>query len=226
MGRAPARRGRRPAAPTSAVDGIDCADGRIAGVTVDHHGTRETVTADHYVAAMPVEQLRPLLSPALVAAEPRLAATRRLRTRWMNGVMFYLHHDVPILAGPHDLQRLRLGADLDLPAPVLAAHRLRAAWATGHVGGVLSVDVSDWERPSRRTGKVASKCSADEIKAEVWAQLKDAPQRPARTSSSTTPTSRAPSSTRTSRSPTRARPRTPSRCSSTPPGRGPTGPTR
>ena len=33
--------------------------------------------------------------------------------------------------------------------------------------------MSDWERPSRRTGKVASKCSADEIKAEVWAQLKD-----------------------------------------------------
>src|SRR6185503_8587402 len=43
----------------------------------------------------------------------------------------------------------------------------------GQVGGVLSVDVSDWERPSRRTGKVALKCSADEIKAVVWAQLKD-----------------------------------------------------
>ena len=83
----------------SEVDGIDCAHGRIAGVTVDHHGTRETVTADHYVAAMPVEQLRPLLSHELVTAEPRLAGTRRLRTRWMNGVMFYLHHDVPILAG-------------------------------------------------------------------------------------------------------------------------------
>ena len=69
----------------SEVDGIDCAHGRIAGVTVDHHGTRETVTADHYVSAMPVEQLRPLLSHELVTAEPRLAGTRRLRTRWMNG---------------------------------------------------------------------------------------------------------------------------------------------
>jgi phytoene dehydrogenase-like protein len=48
------------------VDGIDCALGRIGGVTVDHHGTRETVTTEHYVAAMPVEQLRPLLSTELV----------------------------------------------------------------------------------------------------------------------------------------------------------------
>jgi hypothetical protein len=43
----------------------------------------------------------------------------------------------------------------------------------GNVGGLISVDVSDWERPSRRTGKVASMCSAEEIKDEVWAQLKD-----------------------------------------------------
>ena len=60
-------------ASTHAVVGIDCTGGRIAGVTVDHHGTQETVTADHYVAAMPVEQLRPLLSNALVAADPHLA---------------------------------------------------------------------------------------------------------------------------------------------------------
>ena len=64
VGRAPARRRRRPAHRRARSTGIDCAHGRIAGVTVDHHGTRETITADHYVAAMPVEQLRPLLSPS------------------------------------------------------------------------------------------------------------------------------------------------------------------
>ena len=156
----------------SEVDGIDCAHGRIAGVTVDHHGTRQTITADHYVAAMPVEQLRPLLSPALVRAEPRLKGTRRLRTRWMNGVMFYLHHDVPILAG-HTIY-----SDSDWALTSISQRQFWprtdfARLGDGQVGGVLSVDVSDWERPSRRTGKVASKCSADEIKAEVWAQLKD-----------------------------------------------------
>jgi uncharacterized protein with NAD-binding domain and iron-sulfur cluster len=121
---------------------------------------------------MPVEQLRPLLSRELVAAEPRLAATRRLRTRWMNGIMFYLHRDVPVLAG-HTIY-----SDSDWALTSISQRQFWprtdfAALGDGHVGGILSVDVSDWERPSRRTGKVASKCTADEIKAEVWAQLKD-----------------------------------------------------
>jgi uncharacterized protein with NAD-binding domain and iron-sulfur cluster len=142
-------------------------------VTVDHHGRQETVTADHYVAAMPVEQLRPLLSTELVAADPQLARMRRLRTRWMNGIMFYLHHDVPILAG-HTIY-----SDSDWALTSISQRQFWprtdfAQLGDGAVGGILSVDVSDWERPSRRTGKVASKCSADEIKAEVWAQLKDA----------------------------------------------------
>jgi uncharacterized protein with NAD-binding domain and iron-sulfur cluster len=156
----------------TAVVGIDCAHRRIAGVTVEHQGARETVTADHYVSAMPVEQLRGLVSPALAAAEPRLTAIRRLRTRWMNGIMFYLRQDVPILAG-HTIY-----SDSDWALTSISQRQFWprtdfARLGDGHVGGILSVDVSDWERPSRRTGKVASKCTAAEIKAEVWAQLKD-----------------------------------------------------
>ena len=122
-------------------------------MTVDHHGTRETVTADHYVAAMPVEQLRPLLSPELVAAEPRLAATRRLRTRWMNGVMFYLHHDVPILAGhtiysDSDWALTSISQRQFWPRTDFARARRRDTSA-----GVLSVDVSDWERPVAAHGQ-------------------------------------------------------------------------
>jgi uncharacterized protein with NAD-binding domain and iron-sulfur cluster len=156
----------------TAVVGIDCAHRRIAGVTVEHQGARETVTADHYVSAMPVEQLRGLVSPALAAAEPRLTAIRRLRTRWMNGIMFYLRQDVPILAG----HTIYSDSDWALTSISQRQFWLRTDFARlgdGHVGGILSVDVSDWERPSRRTGKVASKCTAAEIKAEAWAQLKD-----------------------------------------------------
>jgi uncharacterized protein with NAD-binding domain and iron-sulfur cluster len=128
--------------------------------------------ADHYVAALPVEQLRPLLSPALVAAEPRLARLARLRTRWMNGIMYYLLRDVPVVAG-HTIY-----TDSDW---ALTSVSQRQFWpdvnfgrlGDGTVGGILSVDISDWERPSRRLGKVASKCTAQEIETEVWAQLKD-----------------------------------------------------
>src|SRR5215218_4041188 len=122
----------------SAVVGIDCARGRIAGVTVEHEGARETITAEYYVAAMPVEQLRPLLSRELVAAEPRLAGTRRLRTRWMNGIMYYLHRDVPVLAG-HTIY-----SDSDWALTSISQRQFWprtdfAALGDGHVGGILSV---------------------------------------------------------------------------------------
>ena len=157
----------------SEVDGIDCAaradrrgDGRPPRHAPDDH--RRPLRGGHAGrAAAPAPQSR-----RWCRAEPRLKGTRRLRTRWMNGVMFYLHHDVPILAG-HTIY-----SDSDWALTSISQRQFWprtdfARLGDGHVGGVLSVDVSDWERPSRRTGKVASKCSADEIKAEVWAQLKD-----------------------------------------------------
>ena len=46
-------------------------------------------------------------------------------------------------------------------------------YGDGTVRGILSVDVSDWDTPGRRTGKVASRCSREEIRTEVWGQLVD-----------------------------------------------------
>jgi uncharacterized protein with NAD-binding domain and iron-sulfur cluster len=45
-------------------------------------------------------------------------------------------------------------------------------YGNGKVRGILSVDISDWEAPGMLYGKPANKCSAEEIKEEVWAQLK------------------------------------------------------
>jgi len=47
-----------------------------------------------------------------------------------------------------------------------------AGLGSGNVGGVLSVVISDWDAPGIVYGKPATNCTADEIKAEVWAQLK------------------------------------------------------
>jgi uncharacterized protein with NAD-binding domain and iron-sulfur cluster len=156
----------------AAVVGIDCHSGRVAGVTVEEDGSRRVITADHYVAAMPVEQLTKLLSPALVAAEPRLGRIHLLRTRWMNGIVYYLRHDVPIVAG----HTIYIDSDWALTSVSQRQFWPRTDFArigNGRVGGILSVDISDWERPARRLGKVASMCSAQEICDEVWAQLKD-----------------------------------------------------
>src|SRR5262249_39771751 len=44
----------------------------------------------------------------------------------------------------------------------------------GRLGGILSIDISDWKSPGVLYGKPAIQCSAEEIKNEVWAQLKSA----------------------------------------------------
>ena len=40
------------------------------------------------------------------------------------------------------------------------------------MGGLLSVDVSDWDAAGILVGKPATQCTADEIKNEVWRELK------------------------------------------------------
>lgn len=156
------------------VAGIGCDGHRVTGVTINTDGGTETLVADHYVAALPVERLRPLLSPALHTADPRLAALSRLVTRWMNGIMFYLKQDVPMQHG----HSLFIDSAWALTSISQAQFWRSAGFefggrGDGAVNGILSVDISDWTSPGSNH-KVAMACTAEEIKAEVWRQLVDA----------------------------------------------------
>ena len=150
------------------VEGIQIAGGRISGATVGG----QPVTADHYVAAVPVEVMRFLAGPELRAAEPRLKRLDKLVTRWMNGAMFYLDEDVPLVHG----HALYIDSEWALTSISQRQFWRGFDWAQtgdGRVEGILSVDVSDWSTPSRRLGKVAMQCTHDEVLEEVWAQLHD-----------------------------------------------------
>ena len=155
------------------VGGIDFDGTRITGVTVTRpDGGAERVRADHYIAALPVERLRTLLSPEVRLADPALAKLDRLVTRWMNGVMFYLDRDVPLVHG----HALYIDSEWALTS-ISQAQFWRGVdlrrFGDGRVEGILSVDVSEWDRPGRRTGKVAMACTREEIREEVWGQLTD-----------------------------------------------------
>jgi uncharacterized protein with NAD-binding domain and iron-sulfur cluster len=151
------------------VAGIGCEGRHVTEVTLQ---TGETVRADHYVAALPVERLRLLVSPELRAAEPRLGALPRLVVRWMNGVMFYLDRDVPLQHGHAVFIDSEWALTAISQAQFWPGVDLEAR-GDGRVEGILSVDVSEWERPGRRTGKVAMACTPEEIRREVWGQLVD-----------------------------------------------------
>jgi uncharacterized protein with NAD-binding domain and iron-sulfur cluster len=145
--------------------------GRIAAVRVEGPGGGREVVADHYVAAVPVERMVPLVSPEAMEADPSLAGLQRLHTEWMSGVQFFLSESVPIVHGHLAL--------VDAPWALTAIaqkqfwpHADLAGFGDGRVREVLSVVVSDWDTPGTFVARPARECSREEIRAEVWAQLK------------------------------------------------------
>ncbi|MFI0269597.1 hydroxysqualene dehydroxylase [Streptomyces luteogriseus] len=149
--------------------------GAIAGAVVeDPSGARRTVTADHYISAMPVEHARRTWNSAVRAADPQLAECDRLETDWMTGIQFYLTERTPILHGHLDL----IDSPWSLTAIAQAQHwpgrDFPADYGDGTVADCLSVDVSEWDRPGILYGKTAKQCTRTEVAREVWAQLKAA----------------------------------------------------
>ena len=150
------------------VTGLRLDGTRIAGVQVEGG---EELSADWVVCALPVEVATTLMTDEMKAVDPRLASLEFLQTRWMNGVMFYLARDVPLVHG-HVIY-------IDSPWALTSISQAQfwpgidlAARGNGQVHGILSVDVSEWEQPGMLYGKPAMQCSKNEIVAEVWAQLK------------------------------------------------------
>ena len=90
----------------------------------------------------------------------------------MNGVQFYLDSDVPLERG----HAIFIDSDWALTAISQAQFwpdvDLEERY-NGRVDGILSVDVSEWDRPSKRTGMKAKECTREEIFDEVWAQMDD-----------------------------------------------------
>ncbi|MFC7044859.1 FAD-dependent oxidoreductase [Halobacteriaceae archaeon GCM10025711] len=142
---------------------------RITGITVERDGERERVTADYYVAAVPVEMMARLVDDDLAAAAPSLDRLRRLETAWMNGVQFYLTEETPIVEG-HTIYADSPWALTSISQSQFWETDLRER-GDGDVAGVLSVIVSDWETPGVLFDKPARECTPEEIREEVWVQL-------------------------------------------------------
>ncbi len=150
---------------------FDCADGRIQSVAVEENGSRTRVEADYYVAAMPVEVMRDLVTPAMVQADPQMGRLRDLKVEWMTGMQFYLRKDLEDVLG-HTLY-----IDSSWALTSIAQRRFWrqfdfSKYGKGNVQGILSVDISDWNKPGSHQ-RPAKQSTIDQIKDEVWKQLKD-----------------------------------------------------
>jgi 15-cis-phytoene desaturase len=112
-----------------------------------------------------------LVDDSLKALAPSFATLDKLRTEWMNRIQFYLAQDVPLEFG-HTLYADSPWAITSISQRQFWNHSNLADFGDGRVRGILSVDISDWETPGIVYGKAAMQCSADEIKNEVWEQIK------------------------------------------------------
>ena len=155
------------------IKSIQCTGGSISKVTVDGPGMGIDVTADYYVAAMPVEQLVPLITAEMISADPTLDRIQNLRVAWMNGIQFFIKADAEMVKGhanfvaePWALTGISQAQFWKQPL---------SNYGDGSVNGVLSVDVSDWEEKGIVYHQPAKKLHhADQIKTEVLAQLRAA----------------------------------------------------
>jgi uncharacterized protein with NAD-binding domain and iron-sulfur cluster len=131
--------------------------------------------ADHFVLALPVEVMAELLSkqPELLTLDPGLAGILELgrhQVEWMNGIQFYLTHDVPIARG-HINHVDSAWALTSISQSQFWPHFPAENYGDGRVRTVLSVDISAWDIPGSR-GKEARDCDYQEVAEETWRQLK------------------------------------------------------
>ncbi|MCX5403497.1 FAD-dependent oxidoreductase [Streptomyces sp. NBC_00335] len=148
-------------------------DGRVSGVLIeDPAGAAQTVTADHYVSALPVEHARRTWSPALRAADPMLGRCDLLRTDWMTGIQFYLTERAPLVHGHLNCIDSPWSLTAIQQAEHWPARNFPADYGDGAAVDCLSVDISEWDKPGILYGKTAKQCTREEVAREVWAQLK------------------------------------------------------
>ncbi len=151
---------------------LTCEGGRIQSVELDTPEGPKTVDADYYVAAVPAERMVELTNDAMVAAEPSLSRIEQLTSDWMIGIQFFLKRDVQLASG-HIVF-------VDAPWALTAISQAQfwsgtdmAEFGDGTVRGVLSVVISNWHAAGDVNGKAAKDCTPEEIKEEVWREVKD-----------------------------------------------------
>jgi uncharacterized protein with NAD-binding domain and iron-sulfur cluster len=154
------------------VKGFKTSATGITGITVEQAGQTTDITADFYIAAMPVEIMTGLVDNEMKALAPSLAHLGSLRTAWMNGIQFFLKQDVPVDFG-HTLYADSPWAITSVSQKQFWQQANLANYGDGQVGGILSADISDWETPGILYGKPAMQCTAQEIKDEAWTQIKN-----------------------------------------------------
>jgi uncharacterized protein with NAD-binding domain and iron-sulfur cluster len=146
--------------------------GRVAGATVrGRDGRSREIAADHYVSAVPVDRARRLFDRAVRRASPGLEGVDRVRTEWMNGVIFHLDREVPVCHGHVSYVDSQFALTSISQAQVWQRDLARD-YGDGRARESFSTIISDWSAPGMVYGRPAWSLTRQQIVREVWEQLK------------------------------------------------------
>jgi uncharacterized protein with NAD-binding domain and iron-sulfur cluster len=169
--------------PVSAIN--TNAAGRIESVSVTQGGQTREVSGDYFLCAVPVEAMARLLDKNLLRLDPTLKTIRTLSrdVAWMNGIQFYLDREIDIDYGHAML--------VDSPWALTLISQLQfwkdfdvADYGDGKVRGIISIDISNWDAKGivkhgpKHEHKAAKDCTREQVKEDVWAQLKASLNKP------------------------------------------------
>lgn len=145
---------------------------RIRSATIKKGGTTITVEGDYFVFALPAEDVIELITPDMIRADPALGALFKVDeiTEWMNGIQIFLKEDVPLAHG-HMIYVDSPWALTSISQPQFWRNVNLSEYGDGTVKGIISIDISEWGEAGMN-GKAAKDCTPEEIKTEVWEQLK------------------------------------------------------
>lgn len=149
---------------------------KVSGVNfraVDGSQTVQTVKGDYYLLATPVEVAAQLVNADMLKADSSLQNIVHLapNVEWMNGIQFYLNQRFDMHRG-HTIYANSNWALTSISQVQFWRNYPISEKYDGTVRGILSVDISDWTTPGNFNNKAARDCTIEEVKAEVWAQLK------------------------------------------------------
>jgi uncharacterized protein with NAD-binding domain and iron-sulfur cluster len=157
--------------------GLEVEAGRISHARFAS-GTTVGEPGDQFVLAVPIEVAQRLMTDELCALDPQCARLRAVQVEklvsWMVGMQFYLYEDVPVARG-HLLFPDAPWAITAISQPQFWREALgpfSRAFGGGDVSGLMSVDISEWNKPGTFVKKAAIECTPEEVKQEVWEHLK------------------------------------------------------
>lgn len=156
---------------------LEVENGRIARARFAS-GATAGEPGDQFVLAVPIEAAQRLMTDELSALDPQCARIRAVNidaiVSWMVGMQFFLYEDVPVAKG-HILFPDAPWAITAISQPQFWRDTIgpfNRSFGPGDVCGLLSVDISEWNKPGTFVRKKAMECTQEEIKEEVWQHLK------------------------------------------------------